>query len=70
MMISTVFCLIIFLEAFFVLFLGTLVITAIASAWRKAWVECCSRRPVAPTMADYRMAFAVELEPDWSWVAA
>ena len=64
-MISIILSLIIVLETVFILFLGSLVIAAIASAWQKAWAECCSRRPVAPTLADYRRAFAVEPAFDW-----
>ena len=66
-MILIVFCLIVFLEAIFILFLGILVIAATASAWEKAWAESCSRS-VAPTIADYRMAFAVE--PSFDWLTA
>ena len=68
MMISTVLYLIIFLEAFFVLLLGSLLIAAAISAWQKAWAKSCSCRLVVPTMADYRMAFAVE--PDLGGLAA
>ena len=69
-MISIILSLIIFLEAVFIMLLGSLVIAAAESAWQKAWVECCSRRLLVPTMADYRRAFAVEPETDWGWVAA
>ena len=62
-----VFTLIVVLEAAIALAIGTVLIAAFISAGQKTWAECFCNRPIPPTLAAYRSAFAVE--PELEWVA-